>query len=356
MVPEGPVSEGTYVVKKGDTLWGIAKGLLDDPFLWPQIWERNPFITNPNRIFPGDTLAVPGQELVLQVPAPKAEAPKPEPPKETPKEAPREAPREEAKAPAPAAAPPPLVAPQVAAAVPPPIAPASEMAIACYPLLLAEGAVEAAGIGSIVKSDEGRQLLSQEDTVVIGLDRGQTPNVGDRLAVIRGGLRVVHPWQSKALGRALNTLGVLEVVEVLGRTVNARIIYSCDAMAVGDRVGPLVLSPFPEGRIARPTTRQIEGVVVDSQRRIQLMGIQSVAYLDVGKNQGVSPGDVFAVYRLIAPKANLATRQVFPIPAERLGEVVIVRVADNASTAVISASAREIQAGDQAVLSREIGP
>ena len=91
----GPAeSEGTYVVKKGDTLWGIAKSLLNDPVLWPQIRERNPFITDPNRIFPGDTLAIPGREPAPQAQVPVAEAPKPEPPKEAPKE--------EVKAPAPA--------------------------------------------------------------------------------------------------------------------------------------------------------------------------------------------------------------------------------------------------------------
>ena len=45
--------------------------------------DRNPFITNPNLIFPGDTLGLPGKEIA---PAPVAEAPKPEPLKEAPKE------------------------------------------------------------------------------------------------------------------------------------------------------------------------------------------------------------------------------------------------------------------------------
>jgi hypothetical protein len=230
------------------------------------------------------------------------------------------------------------------------------MAIACYPVVLEEQAVEAAGIGSIVKSEDDRLLLSQEDYVVVGLDRAQVPKVGDRLAIIRKGLRLVHPWKRRALGRALNTLGILEVTEVLDRTVRARIIYSCEEMRVGDRVGPLTLAPFPEGKIPKLTTRQVEGIVVDNPRRIQAIGLQHVMYLDVGKRQGINPGDVFAIYRPINPRANLATRQVFAIPSERLGEVVVVRVEDNASTAVIAASAREIQTGDQAVLSRQIEP
>jgi hypothetical protein len=342
-----PGGEDTYVVKRGDTLWGIARDLLKDPVLWPRIWESNPYITDPNRIYPGDTLALPGREMVPQAPAPVAEAPKPEPPKEAPKE--------EAKAPAPAPPAPPVV-PETILTPLPPVPVVSQRGLACSPVLLEESAAFTAGVGSILKTPDNRLITSQEDEVIIGLDGAQNPKVGDRLAVIRPGMRVIHPWHKRALGRGLFTLGVLDVTEVRDTALRARVIYGCGAIALGDRVAPFVLAAFPEDKIAQPTTRQVEGVVVETPGMAELIGLQNVVYLDVGTGQGIGPGDVFAVYRPSLPVVNTVTGKEQPIPPDRLGEAVVIRVTNTTATAVISASGREIRVGDRVVLSRQIQP
>ena len=45
-----------YTVVEGDTLWDISGQFLEQPWQWPQLWNNNPQIKNPDLIYPGDTL------------------------------------------------------------------------------------------------------------------------------------------------------------------------------------------------------------------------------------------------------------------------------------------------------------
>lgn len=48
----------TYVIKKGDTLWGISQRFIKDPYYWPNLWSNNPFIANPHLVYPGQKVAI----------------------------------------------------------------------------------------------------------------------------------------------------------------------------------------------------------------------------------------------------------------------------------------------------------
>ncbi len=60
--------EVEHVVKKGDTLWDIAKEYLKDPFKWPEVFRRNSdIVENPHWIYPGENIRIPRGEVKPEV-------------------------------------------------------------------------------------------------------------------------------------------------------------------------------------------------------------------------------------------------------------------------------------------------
>ena len=338
--------ESPYIVKKGDTLWGISRDLLNDPHLWRRLWEENTFISNPNRIYPGDRLGMPGKEIAPPPapPAPVAEAPQPEPAKPEPP-----------KVEAPAPPPPPVAAPPPLAPPTPPVPPASQHARVCSPALVAEKDAVTVGIGETVKNPDNRIMVAMEDRVFLGLDAGRSVNKGDRLAAIRVGRRIADPRTGKSAGRILYVLGLLEVTEAKDRVARARISYSCGPIVVGDRLVPFAPAAFPEDQTPQPTRRAVNAAVLDSLRGEALIGLQQMVFVDAGVKQGIGPGDIFALMRPNVPAA-MGTGELLPLPADRVGDAIVLRVADSSATLLLTASSREVRVGDVAVLSYQIAP
>jgi Golgi nucleoside diphosphatase len=47
-----------YTIQKGDTLWDLSQSFANSPWVWPEMWQYNPQIKNPHRIFPGQKILI----------------------------------------------------------------------------------------------------------------------------------------------------------------------------------------------------------------------------------------------------------------------------------------------------------
>ncbi|MCX7991062.1 MAG: LysM peptidoglycan-binding domain-containing protein [Proteobacteria bacterium] len=62
-----------HIVRKGDTLWSLSEKYKKDPYKWINIWKLNPKVTDPHWIYPGWTLRIYKDQIVIEKKQEKAE-------------------------------------------------------------------------------------------------------------------------------------------------------------------------------------------------------------------------------------------------------------------------------------------
>ena len=336
--------EGIYLVKEGDTLWAIAGRYLSDPRLWTKIWKENPFIINPQKIFPGDPVVIPGLAL-----PPKAVA-----------EAPRVAAEQVTPPPAPAAeAPPPML--QVAVVKEPekemkrPEAPT--IPIIPQPALECSGFVARPGefqqVGRIIRGAEIHVGYWNEDMVFVSLGNRKV-ELKERFQVIRPTEEVRHPATGKVVGVKVRTLGTIEIIGVAGQAPRAKIVYACEDIQVGDGLIQAKLEAMPPMGLSVPTDLRVTGYIIGSRDGGDSLGKSDVVYMYLGQDAQIVPGDEFSIYRVSGIATDPQTGQVIPLSPIRRGELVVIRTVGRTATALLTRADIQIHVGDRIFLFRKM--
>jgi len=225
LAQEKKETEEFYTIKQGDTLWEISSKFLKDPFLWPKLWQRNPYITNPHWIYPGQPIRLsPIEEVKKEEPKkvaveekPKAEVREPEVKKVEPaliEKKPEEQPV--GKKPAEEK---PMVFPEVKSAG-----------------FLSD--VDYRGIGIVLESKEGKSVMATGDIIYVTFKTFDPILIGNKYTVFRASELIRHPVTDKTFARRYNIIGNIQIIDQHGNFFVAKVIEAFDGMFKGDMIRP----------------------------------------------------------------------------------------------------------------------
>jgi hypothetical protein len=344
----------TYTVRPGDTLWDLSGRFLNNPWYWPKVWSFNPEITNPHWIEPGNLLRfyLSAEEAPMRVepvatPGGGPAAPATE--ETTDVEAPRELEslsRADMKAPVPVedrdeVA---VVGPyKVGYVLPKTIMVRRDSFVT--PSQLQES-------GSIVAAFEEKIMLSTNDRAYARF-KGEPPSkLGESYLIYETLRKIHHPVSGDLIGYQTRILGTAVVVAKDAKAVTLVIGQALAPIERGALLGPWTEKPLRPVR-PRAATRDLDGRIVGTRLEVLTqIAEQSVVFVDKGKVDGVEEGNVFKVVRSGDPYGLPLTReQLSPpndpsLPAEVLGELMIIDVKETTSTALVMKSRRELLIGD----------
>jgi len=293
----------THVVQKGDTLWSICEKYYGDPFLWPELWEMNKFITNPHWLKPGDVITLLEYEKEEpSTPAKREVALKEEKPLELPQEP--EKPRE-----------------------------IRGINVASLTNVEALGFLRQNPIepwGRIFDFGAEKVLIGENDIVYVKMYKeGIKP--GDKFTVYNISNPIEHPLSKEECGYIHSFKGVLQVEEVKEGYHVARIgesfrtIYRDDLLMPYHSVSPCVL-PLPyQGDLAAH--------VLAAKDNLQLHGQYSVVYIDSGFKKGVRRGNILEV--IDERESYPEEKQSVALPPAILAKILVLATTEDTSAGVV---------------------
>lgn len=291
-----------YVIRKGDTLWGLSQKFMTDPHYWPDLWARNPVVTNPHFIYPGQRLKVYQDRIEIES-APVAGA-------------------------APAAAAP---APAATEGESPVAVPERQFTVTGGEGFLMEQ--DRRPSGYIIATHQDRISTGDDDVVYTDIGRRNGARVGDRFTIYTRQEAVSHPVTNEIMGSRVIPLGVLQLSELEKDTSRAIITKSYREVGVGE-----FLLPYVDRRrevALKAAGRDLTGYIVATRNNSLTITTGDVVYTDLGRRQGAEAGNMLYVVRDVKPDRKFMASPVGRLPAEVLGAVVLVDVNENSSTALV---------------------
>lgn len=328
-----------YVVRKGDTLWGISNRFLRDSFLWPKVWKNNHYILNPDLIYPGNILFFPPEGGPPVLLPPSDSVPTPPPAEAQPEPAPLVE-----KAPAPPE--------EIRIEIVKPAAPPPKPGRSVDSMLASSGYIISAQetAGTVVGARDLREIIGQGEIAYYLPADGLRPAIGDLYTVYRVVRKVYHPNTGRYLGNLVRILGTTKVIGTRPdeETISGTVLISYDFIRKGDSLTPYQpeLPSESEGGPEKAAVPR-KGFIVEAKEDRKSQSQYDVVYLDLGRRNGIRTGDRFKVIREGEKTSFFSPGGGVRLPRRDIGELRVIAVRENTSTATITHNTEVIFRGDQ---------
>lgn len=331
-------SPSTYTVVRGDTLWDIAGRFLEEPWMWPQVWQVNPQIENPDLIYPGDVIEltyVDGQPVLRFA---RSDVPSDLP---TVRLSPRVR-RESILSPIPA-----IGLDQISSY----LSEDSVVSQADYdvaPYILAEAM--------------DRLYISLGDTVYA---RGNwTPGV-ITYDIIRKGREFLDPETGRMLGIEALGVGTATLHSISGDKAIINIENNFQEIKSGDRLIPSQNIELQSRYFPTPPEFDVDASIVSIGSGKDIAGLYDSLVFNKGRSDGMKPGQLLVVskppnividehgpktaWEQLKSAFGRNTGEQLEFPGERVATVLIYQVFDEVSVALVLKSTEVIRINDRVV-------
>ncbi len=318
-----------YTVKKGDTLWGISNLFLQDPWYWPEIWQKNNQITNPHLIFPGNVLTlvyVNGQPQILV----NAEQHK-------------TIQKDSAAGGLPVKKLSPSIRTKSLQASIPSIPGDAIRQFLSKPRVVTKEQLDQAP--RIIASDEKHLILSQGDRVYV---RGEIDKERVRFSVFRPGDALRDPQSDELLGYEAKYAGDLHIV-TYDDPATGDITFSEREILIGDRLLPEDKSKLENLFFPHIPDREINAQIISLYDALFGVAQYQIVVINKGERDGMEVGHLLATFMqggIVRDHFDIRHSKEIKLPNERSGLIMVFKTFDRVSYALTLQSTRVIRRND----------
>ncbi|NOU51389.1 LysM peptidoglycan-binding domain-containing protein [Pseudoalteromonas sp. JBTF-M23] len=336
-----------YTVKDGDTLWDISKLYLSSPWQWQMLWQQNPQLSNPHLIYPGDVLKLQfdsqGLPLLLLDKGVKKLSPVAR------------------------------VTVQKSTAIP-----TLPMAL-IEPLIAFEQALseqDLKGHPYVLGANYNVKLATQGHVLYVKGDLEQYTHYG----IYNIGDPYLDPKSTEILAYEVRLVGTARVLAegnlAQGAPAKVRVESAKREIKASD-----ILMPLSKGHsfsvqfnMLRPS-QEVNGTIIASDNKLREFGATSVVILNIGKEQQLKEGHILDInkrsptviegnkgpryvedanslekftksVRELFGTENTDNSVVWTMPEEKVGELMVFKVYDKVSYALVTDATQPIRVGD----------